>query len=68
MELSIPVPVPELPNVIPAHPWPVSVCLRLVGVFVFVCVFASVLLSCAGGLCIYLCVFARVCVRTQGSA
>ena len=21
MELSIPVPVPELPNVIPAHPW-----------------------------------------------
>ena len=23
MELSIPVPVPELPNVIPAHPWPI---------------------------------------------
>ena len=22
MELSIPIPVPELPNVIPAHPWP----------------------------------------------
>ena len=21
MELSIPVPIPELPNVIPAHPW-----------------------------------------------
>ena len=23
IELSIPVPVPELPNVIPAHPWPI---------------------------------------------